>query len=308
MTVLTDQIRDYITHWNTNPKPFAWTATADNILAKVRIVQTTKNSSTTTPSKTTGSRNTSRNDRDVSCSYPDVAADRLGVGVGGELLRQEVTSSQDTTVSAAQVSLPPRPLAKSDPKPPLSVSRPGPPMSVSLSLWPLTPIGTAVLFLILSLPDPPNAWMRTTPEQRTADVPTCVHPAPALTGPVEDETVMVPPEPSNWKTSRAVVPLVAIPFPPWMATILALMGPAAWTGTAMAAVMATPAAVRSNALTPRRVRNCDIAGNPRLVVGADLAPWSGLRYPLLGCACWRLLLWTFCVLVVLSSAAVMPNI
>ncbi|WP_238164689.1 hypothetical protein [Kribbella pittospori] len=27
-------------HWNTNPKPFAWTATADDILAKVRLVQT----------------------------------------------------------------------------------------------------------------------------------------------------------------------------------------------------------------------------------------------------------------------------
>jgi transposase len=34
------QIRDYIAHWNSNPKPFAWTATADEILAKVRIVQT----------------------------------------------------------------------------------------------------------------------------------------------------------------------------------------------------------------------------------------------------------------------------
>jgi hypothetical protein len=38
--VLIEQIRDYITHWNTNPKPFSWTATADDILAKVRIVQT----------------------------------------------------------------------------------------------------------------------------------------------------------------------------------------------------------------------------------------------------------------------------
>jgi len=34
------QIRDYITHWNTNPKPFAWTATAEQILAKVQLVQT----------------------------------------------------------------------------------------------------------------------------------------------------------------------------------------------------------------------------------------------------------------------------
>jgi hypothetical protein len=38
--VLIAQIRDYITHWNTNPKRFEWTATADEILAKVRLVQT----------------------------------------------------------------------------------------------------------------------------------------------------------------------------------------------------------------------------------------------------------------------------
>lgn len=38
--VLISQIRDYITHWNVNPPPFAWTATADEILAKVRLVQT----------------------------------------------------------------------------------------------------------------------------------------------------------------------------------------------------------------------------------------------------------------------------
>jgi transposase len=38
--VLIGQIRDYITHWNTNPTPFVWTATADEILAKVRLVQT----------------------------------------------------------------------------------------------------------------------------------------------------------------------------------------------------------------------------------------------------------------------------
>jgi transposase len=40
VNVLTNQIRDYLAHWNTNPKPFAWTATADEILAKVRLVQT----------------------------------------------------------------------------------------------------------------------------------------------------------------------------------------------------------------------------------------------------------------------------
>jgi transposase len=39
--VLIGQIRDCIAHWNTNPKPFVWTATADEILAKVRLVQTT---------------------------------------------------------------------------------------------------------------------------------------------------------------------------------------------------------------------------------------------------------------------------
>ena len=37
--VLINQIRDYINHWNADPKPFARTATADEILAKVRIVQ-----------------------------------------------------------------------------------------------------------------------------------------------------------------------------------------------------------------------------------------------------------------------------
>ncbi|WP_433663948.1 IS630 family transposase [Nocardia sp. CA-128927] len=38
--VLVTQIRDYITHWNTDPKPFEWTATTDEILAKVRLAQT----------------------------------------------------------------------------------------------------------------------------------------------------------------------------------------------------------------------------------------------------------------------------
>jgi hypothetical protein len=38
--VLIAQIRDYITHWNTTAKPFVWTATAEEILAKVRLVQT----------------------------------------------------------------------------------------------------------------------------------------------------------------------------------------------------------------------------------------------------------------------------
>jgi hypothetical protein len=33
-------IRAYVEHWNANAEPFAWTATADEILAKVRLVQT----------------------------------------------------------------------------------------------------------------------------------------------------------------------------------------------------------------------------------------------------------------------------
>ena len=38
--MLITQIRDYIDHWNSDPKPFTWTATADEILAKVQLVQT----------------------------------------------------------------------------------------------------------------------------------------------------------------------------------------------------------------------------------------------------------------------------
>jgi len=37
--VLIKRIQDYITHWNSNAEPFVWTATADEILAKVRLVQ-----------------------------------------------------------------------------------------------------------------------------------------------------------------------------------------------------------------------------------------------------------------------------
>jgi transposase len=40
VTLLIRQIRDYIDHWNSNPKPFTWTATADEILVKVQLVQT----------------------------------------------------------------------------------------------------------------------------------------------------------------------------------------------------------------------------------------------------------------------------
>jgi transposase len=39
VTVLIKRIRDYITDWNTNPQPFQWTATADEILAKVQLIQ-----------------------------------------------------------------------------------------------------------------------------------------------------------------------------------------------------------------------------------------------------------------------------
>nr|WP_243715159.1 IS630 family transposase [Micromonospora sp. KC207] len=38
--VLIRSIRDYITGWNANPRPFTWTATANEILAKVQLVQT----------------------------------------------------------------------------------------------------------------------------------------------------------------------------------------------------------------------------------------------------------------------------
>ncbi|MFD9483362.1 hypothetical protein ACFWBX_05040 [Streptomyces sp. NPDC059991] len=41
VSVLVKQIRDYINAWNENAKPFTWTAIADEILAKLRLVQTT---------------------------------------------------------------------------------------------------------------------------------------------------------------------------------------------------------------------------------------------------------------------------
>jgi len=39
VSALINQIRAYIEHWNTRAEPFVWTATADEILAKVRLVQ-----------------------------------------------------------------------------------------------------------------------------------------------------------------------------------------------------------------------------------------------------------------------------
>ncbi|WSQ61189.1 IS630 family transposase [Streptomyces sp. NBC_01217] len=40
VNVLIKQIRDYINSWNTTAKPFTWTATAGEVLAKVRLVAT----------------------------------------------------------------------------------------------------------------------------------------------------------------------------------------------------------------------------------------------------------------------------
>jgi transposase len=40
VNALIHRIRRYVEHWNTDAKPFVWTATADEILAKVRWVET----------------------------------------------------------------------------------------------------------------------------------------------------------------------------------------------------------------------------------------------------------------------------
>ncbi len=39
VNVLITQIRNYINSWNADAEPFTWTATAGEILAKVRLVQ-----------------------------------------------------------------------------------------------------------------------------------------------------------------------------------------------------------------------------------------------------------------------------
>ena len=39
MRTLIAQITDYIKSWNANPRPFTWTATTDEILAKVKVVE-----------------------------------------------------------------------------------------------------------------------------------------------------------------------------------------------------------------------------------------------------------------------------
>ena len=41
VNALINRIRAYVEHWNTDAEPFVWTATADEILAKVRWVETT---------------------------------------------------------------------------------------------------------------------------------------------------------------------------------------------------------------------------------------------------------------------------
>jgi transposase len=38
--VLITQIRDYISHWNTDAEPFVWTATTEEIFAKVTLTET----------------------------------------------------------------------------------------------------------------------------------------------------------------------------------------------------------------------------------------------------------------------------
>jgi len=39
VNALITRIREYVTHWNTQPRPFTWTATTNDILAKVRWVE-----------------------------------------------------------------------------------------------------------------------------------------------------------------------------------------------------------------------------------------------------------------------------
>jgi len=46
--VLIARIRDYIGRWNANLKHFVWTVTTDEILAKVRVVESNMSSLSTT--------------------------------------------------------------------------------------------------------------------------------------------------------------------------------------------------------------------------------------------------------------------
>ena len=61
VNALINRIRNYVEHWNTDAQPFVWTATADEILAKVRWVQTNvkKLVDEQLEVTTTGSRDTS---------------------------------------------------------------------------------------------------------------------------------------------------------------------------------------------------------------------------------------------------------
>jgi hypothetical protein len=49
MTILIKKIRDYIDQWNANSEPFAWTATADEILASVNTRASVPSSGDRTP-------------------------------------------------------------------------------------------------------------------------------------------------------------------------------------------------------------------------------------------------------------------
>ncbi len=40
VTALIGRIRAYVDHWSADAEPFVWTATAEEILAKVRLVET----------------------------------------------------------------------------------------------------------------------------------------------------------------------------------------------------------------------------------------------------------------------------
>ena len=75
MKVLIKQIRDYIAHWNTNPKPFTWTATADEILAKVqhRPGQRQETRRQQREVTTAESRDTSGEPLEIQNAHPDVS-------------------------------------------------------------------------------------------------------------------------------------------------------------------------------------------------------------------------------------------
>ena len=57
------KIRDYVAYWNADAPPFEWTATPEEIIVKVAILQrvSSRNYSPTTPSKRSQLRDTSAN-------------------------------------------------------------------------------------------------------------------------------------------------------------------------------------------------------------------------------------------------------